>query len=512
MGRTVGGKLLFTWCMLLIFGPPVLAHSQAQPTSLAPATLQAIEQALQQGSPSQAVQLCDTALASHPANEKLWTLRGMALDQSSKPKEALTSYRHAIKLHPDFLPAVEGVAQIEFRLNDPHAIGTLRHLDLLHPGDPTTHAMLGVLEFRQKDCAKAVQDFASGAAVIASDREALNENGVCLTQLEKYDEAAANFQQVLALAPDNADARYNLSLAQWRSGHLQHALQTLDPLVASDSSQSEVLNMAAQIHESLGETPKAVELLRTAILRQPTNIENYVDFATLCYKYRSYQVGIDMINAGLTKLPNASELYLTRGILYSQLDSYSNAMADFEKADHLSGSPSYADLAAGIAQSQRYNRQEAVKNFRTRVKLHPNDALALYLLADALDEDEPANDSPEFKEALSAAMQSEKLNPTYIAAYDLVARLYLQSGKIDLALKQSELALQHDPNDQEAIYRLIQIKRKTSPRAEVQALVKRLADVRQTQKTESEKHRVYLLQDDRQKAVEASPAASVLTK
>jgi tetratricopeptide (TPR) repeat protein len=219
-----------------------------------------------------------------------------------------------------------------------------------------------------------------------------------------------------------------------------------------------------------------------------------------------------MIDAGLTQLPNASELYLTRGILYSQLDSYSEAMADFESADRLSGSASYSYLATGIAHSQHHDSQQAIESFRVRVKHHPNDALALYLLADALNEQEPAENSPEFKEAFAAALQSDKLDPSPGPVHDLVAKLYLQLGKTDMALKQSELALQRDPNDQEAIYRLIQIKRKISDRGEVQALVKRLAEVRQAQRAEGEKHRVYVLQDNIKGSAASVPANSAPAK
>jgi len=53
------------------------------------------------------------------------------------------------------------------------------------------------------------------------------------------------------------------------------------------------------------DTPRAVSLLRQAIIASPKNPKYYVDFATLSYNHDSYQVGIDMIDAGLTQLPKS---------------------------------------------------------------------------------------------------------------------------------------------------------------------------------------------------------------
>jgi predicted Zn-dependent protease len=66
--------------------------------------------------------------------------------------------------------------------------------------------------------------------------------------------------------------------------------------------------MLAALAEAMGDTPRGVALLRQAILRDPHNVKLYLDFASLSFTHQSFQVGIDMINAGLTRAPDAAHL------------------------------------------------------------------------------------------------------------------------------------------------------------------------------------------------------------
>jgi cytochrome c-type biogenesis protein CcmH/NrfG len=60
-------------------------------------------------------------LQARPGGPRLWTLCGMAYAGARKPALAMTAYRHALKLSPEFLPALEGAAQIEYQQDAPDA-------------------------------------------------------------------------------------------------------------------------------------------------------------------------------------------------------------------------------------------------------------------------------------------------------------------------------------------------------------------------------------------------------
>ena len=455
----------------------------------APATVSALVDALQRGQNADALRISAELLRAGPQSNKVWTLRAVALEQSGQPKEALAAYQRAIKLAPDYLPALEGAAQLNYKGQSAQAAPLLRHIISLQPVNPTAHAMLGVLEYRHSDYGKAAQDFAAAEQVLDSQPSALMAYSICLARLNRNSEAMVHFQQLLAARPADAAVRYDLALLQWHSGTGADALATLQPMLDAGTADSRVLRLAAAVHEANNETPQAIELLRAAIAANPDEPANYVEFATLSFTHGSYSVGIDIVNLGLTRLPNSAALYMARGVLYGQNGDFEKAMADFEHAHTLDPTSSMATSAEGVAQSQRHNHEEALEDFRRQVREHPKDAFAYYLLAEALSWSPPdakqESSEKSLTEAISAATKSTELDPHQVQAYDLLASLYLQADQPEQAVKACRFALRIMPKDQQAVYSLILALRKTGAKDEMKGLVQTLTDLRKEEQAEN---------------------------
>jgi tetratricopeptide (TPR) repeat protein len=436
-----------------------------------------IENALRTGDFAQAVQLSQAALEKSPRDYRLWTLRGMALSGAQKPALALAAYRHAAQLAPNYLPALEGAAQIEFQQGSGNARTLVERVLAIDPKNATAHSMLAMIAYRAHDCHEALRHFQQAGAAIDSQAGALMIDGYCLTSMGRFDEAIPILTRVVALAP-NLAASYNLALAQWNAGHPEDALKTLQPLIDAGTSDEDTLTLAADIEESANNTAKAIELLRAAILANPKEVRGYLQFTTLSSNHKSYQVGIDMLNAGLTQNPGSAQLYLARGILHAQMGDLSNAMDDFETARRSDPALSFLGTAEGVAETQRNKLDEALAKFRAEATKHPDDALTQYLLAETLSAYGKPEGSPAYREEIAAASRALKLDPKLVGAYDLLAGLYLQSGKIDLAIGQSEAALRIDSGDQQALYHLILAFRKTDRKGEIPGLTQRLIALR----------------------------------
>ncbi len=331
----------------------------------------------------------------------------------------------------------------------------------MRPDNPTAHAMLAVLQYRKKDYAHAAENFGQCGAALSSQPVALAQYGISLARLKRYDEAVPILQRALSLQPYAPGTRYNLALVQWQAGHPQDAAETLSPLLENAPAGGDPVGLGVQVYESAGNTPAAVELRRKAIQANPKDPANYLAFAMLSYDHGSFQAGVDMVDAGLTQIPNNAQLYLTRGILLSELAQFDKAMADFEHADQLDQHLSLTSTAKGLVHSQEHDLKAAVASFRAEVKQHPNDALTQYLLAEALMEQGPAVGSPGYQKGLAAANRAVRLDPKLAQAHDLLTTAYLRAGKTDLAMEHSRAALQSDPQDQSAVYHLILALRKT---------------------------------------------------
>jgi tetratricopeptide (TPR) repeat protein len=452
--------------------------------------------ALRQQQYEQALGLLHSALITSPGDAQLWTMQGVAYRGEGKNREALDSFRHALKLAPDNIPSLQGIAEIEFEASNPAAIPVIERLLRLQPNDQTSHGMLAILEYQRGDCSAAVPHFEKAATLFKSRLPALNAYGTCLVKLKRLEEASGVFGQALDLNPQDRRQRQVLASVQLMAKDPDKAITTLNPLL-SNAADAPTLELASAAYEDAHQTEKAVSTLREAILTDPQNVSLYVDFAVLSATHQSFQVGIDVVNDGIHLLPKAAPLYFARGVLYVQLAEYEKAQADFDMAYELDPNQSLSVAAQGLAAVQRNDLESALSGVEAKLAHNPNDPILLYMQADILAQQGAEPGSPDFTKAMSSARKAVEIRPTLGPARSVLAKLYLQSGKYEEAAVECRKALQSDPKDQSAVYHLIQALRKTDKKTEIPDLLKRLAVLRKESVSEErEQYRYKLVEGD----------------
>ncbi len=455
--------------------------------------VRSISAALRAKSYQQALELAAAARRESPKDVRILVLEGMALNGLGRESQALASFVGALKLSRDYVPALEAASEIEYKTGNPSATTHLKRLLALRPAEETAHAMLAMLDSKRGDCASAVEHFGRSKSVIAAQPEAQYAFGACLMKLKRPQDAVPVFQRLTAAHPDRHDARYALALSLLDTGRMREAIDALQPL-----SDPTALELASAAYETLGDTPKAVELLREAIVRDPGNVKLYLDFASLSFAHQSFQVGIDMIDVGLQRAPDSAPLYLARGVLHVQLAEFDRADADFDRAERLDPKQALGGVVRGLSQIQQNNLDQALVTVRAQVKNRPKDEFPYYVLAELLSRQGAQPGSAEFEEALHAALEAVRLKPDFTLARDVLSRLYQQAGETDRSIEQCRLALRDDPSDEAALYRLIrelQSRRGKEDAAEVPALLKRFAALRdQARRREAEEGKYRLVE------------------
>jgi tetratricopeptide (TPR) repeat protein len=457
--------------------------------------LQSITAALRGRDFQQALQSLQSALQESPNNPQLWMLQGLAYSGTGDSKSALASYKHALRISPDYLPALEGAAQLQYEAGSADAIPLLEHVLKLRPDETTSHAMLAVLAAKKGDCAMAVQHFSVIGSMLDSQPDALQGYGICLLKLEQTEEAIQVFGRLMTMQPNEPRFRQGLAAVQLAAGKPQDALTTLQPLLDSSPNVS-TMRLAAAIYEANKDTPNAVKILRDAIVKDPRQTALYVDFAEIAMDHQSFQTGVEMINSGLELQPAEAQLYLARGVLYVQLADYEKAQADFDKAEQLDPKQGMSAAAQGmLAEEQNQNNPErALATVRAKLAKQSEDAFLWYLQAAIISQKSPEPGSPEFAQGLDSAKRAVTLQPSLTVAHNVLAKYYLDSGQNASAAKECRLVLQQDPSDQGALYHLVIALRKMGTTAEIPDLLKRLAKARQdAAKVEGERNRYKLI-------------------
>ena len=456
-----------------------------------------IADALQNKEPEKALAMLHPALLASPNSPQLWSMQGTAYAQENRAKEALASFHHALKIAPDYLPALHGAAQIEYDAGSPEGIPLIEHVTRLQPDDLISHGMLAVLEYQQGKYADAAAQFEKSGSLFDSQPSALHAYAVCLVKLKRFDQATMIFEKTLALKPDDNDERRLLAAIQVMAHQPADALNTLGPLMHEAAPDAATLELASTAYEAAKDTSQAVDTLRQAILLDPSNVNLYVDFANISYMHGSFQVGIDVINDGMGQLPKAAPLYFARGVLYVQLAQYDKAEADFEKAYDLDPNQSLSAAAQGLAAAQENDFDRALKKVQTSLARRPDDPLLLYLQADILAEKHVDPGTPQFELAVRSAKRAIALQPTQGAAAGVLGKLYLQAGKYQEAAIECRKALANDPKDQSAVYHLIQALRRAGKNNEIPDLLKQLALLRrQAEQDERDRYRYKLVDPD----------------
>jgi tetratricopeptide (TPR) repeat protein len=488
--------------MIAVFGSSGLAVILSVALSLfafqaTASQIQPITAAISAKDYDKAVELSRSALKQSPSSAQLWTLQGIALAGKGDDKGALTAFERALDFSPNNIAALEGAVQIEYQTGSPGAAELLNRLLRLRPDEPTANAMMAELEYWLGHCTDAVGHFEKAGNQLDSQPDALHAYAVCLVRLNRVDEAAMVLAKALSLRPDDPRERQVVASIQLMAKKPQDALATLQPLLISPGVDSNTLQLASSAYEETGNTPQAVNLLRQAIVLDPRKTDLYLDFANICFNHASYQVGIDMITEGLLLQPNSYDLYVARGVLYVQLAQLDKGEADFEKAYELNPDQSLSAAAQELIAVQANDSDRALASVKAKLQRKPNDPTLLYLQADLLSQKGLTPGSPEFRLAVASAKKAVSLDPTLSDARTVLVKLYMQSGQYPQAIVQCRKTLASNPDDQIAVYHLIQALRKTGQTAELPELVERLAKLReQATEIRSERSRYQLFEGD----------------
>lgn len=490
-----------THCLALILAASVLASAQAP--SKAPADpIPSIESLIRSQHFDEALLTARSAIKQHPTDSRLYTLEGIAFSLQGHSADAIVAFERALKIAPESPAALRGEAQLLYAAHDKRAILLLERILKAAPNDQTAHEMLGMLDKEQGACSDAIEQFQAATEIIDHHPEALEAYASCLFAESKFDADIPVLRQLSSLLPDRTYPKYDLAIVLVRSKQYDAALKVLEPLLPSDPDRAtdpDLLSLASEVYEHAGDTPKAVALLRQAIVLNPSNPSYFTTFADLCLTHESYDAGIAMLNAGIAHMPNEASLYLGRGLLYAKTAELEKAKADFKHAEQLDSGQSLSAYATDLADLEANRQDVALANIRAQLKIYPDSPLLHYIFAKILDAEGGGDDSSGVSsEVLNSALEAARLKPDMVDAHNLLGSLYTRSGQYERAVAECRLALKYAPNDQGAMYHLLIALRHEGAaqhKEEIASLASQLANVQRSgMKEETERKRFRIVE------------------
>ena len=451
----------------------------------------------------QALDLLKPLVESGSDDPRAWTLHGMALAAAGQPKQSLASYRKALDLEPNYLPALQGAAEIEYRNRDSQTKARLEKILAIQPDNTTAHAMMAVVAFEQEDCAAAVDHFAQGGAATRRDPVVLGQYGRCLFLVGRPGDAAEVFRPLMGAQPENNSVRYNLGLSLYESRRYAEAIEVLRPLADTTKPDSDVLSLIADAYEANQETPSALSTLQKAVELYPREERHYTGLAEFCSQHGAYDLGLEILSVGTKNIPSSSRILTMQGVIHAQLGRYEEAEAAFQRAAQLSPDQEPAALGLTVAMQQTGRLAESIELLRKRVEKNPNEGTTQLMLGQALIKNGAEPGQEEFDEAQAALLRSVKLKPDVAVARVELGRLYLKSGDLDKAIAQLQQALTLDPSQRTATYQLMFALRKAERPQEAAVLARKVrAQLQREKQEEVQRNRYQLVKVGAERSVE----------
>jgi Flp pilus assembly protein TadD len=399
--------------VMAIVATAVCAQTQAQPHWMA--SYKAALQQIQDGHSESGVRQLEHLGASYPNDAELATSVGAALDSVSRHEEAQAWYQKALKIRPQYLPALNNLALSFATQGDlEKAVSPLQKILKIDPKNGRAAYNLALISLRLQHYNDAVDAFQIARQTpepsVPPLQMALGE-GAALFKLRRY-----------------AEARNLLSNTS--------ACSQLASCLLLGSSQA--------LSEQL---PSAVSTFQTAIRLSPSSPDAYFRLALAFMEGRRDKEAKEALAVGLEAIPNSPQLLYGQAIFSEYIGSYDEAIDAATKSTEADPSRPEVWSLLGSLYAHQGQSEEAKNAFQKALQQGAGVNTAVEL-AELL-EHEGHNDEAE--KALTLLLSSHGNDS---AVNRGLGKLYKAEGKFEDALVYLQRAVSEDPQEPTAHYAL----------------------------------------------------------
>jgi Flp pilus assembly protein TadD len=270
------------------------------------------------GDPAGAIAIYRKLAAAEPPNSpdaaRVATSLGAAEEQNGDWQSALTTYRRALTLDPNYADARYDLATLELQHDqDEAASADYRTLLQQHPDDAAAHGGLGA----------------------------------ALAQLSQADAARAEFDRALALDPSQTATLQNYATLELANNNPQHAQELLTKAVAAGAHDATTYQQLAFADQQTRHPAEAEAALRSAITADPSDPTSHSLLAQLLAARGDLAAAITAQQAALRINAKDADGWSNLGVLHAQSGQTAAARSDFEHA--LALDPQHAQARANLA-------------------------------------------------------------------------------------------------------------------------------------------------------------------
>ncbi|TWR26096.1 hypothetical protein FPZ42_10725 [Mucilaginibacter achroorhodeus] len=161
--------------------------------------------------------------------------------------------------------------------------------------------------------------------------------GFTLSQSKDFKNAAIAFQNAKKYAPGQKNINVYLAYANNKQGNLQDAAKYYDNLINTDSTKLEYLETASSIYKSLGDTAKALQIVKKGRRLLPNSKQLLQDEANIYNNNHDYKSLEPLLPQLIDNNPNNSDITFVAANCYDHLNQFDKAESLYLRAIELNG-------------------------------------------------------------------------------------------------------------------------------------------------------------------------------
>ncbi len=258
------------------------------------------------GNYKEARQSLQTAVTHAPNDAALRYDLGHMHWLAAELREAKTAFAEALRLQPDWLPAIGALAMVTLRLGDTDAAYTLAKNLQNHPERKEIgFALEGDLDFMSAKYADAAGNYAQAAAIRPAGTLAVK------TYQARYraglPQPEAPLTQWLAGHPEDAEIRLALAQAYVTASKTQAAVREFERIVSADAEHATSLNNLAWLYWQQGDT-RALDMAERAYRVSPGNGAVTDTLGWLLVQTGAVQRGLALLRKADAEAPHSPEI------------------------------------------------------------------------------------------------------------------------------------------------------------------------------------------------------------
>ncbi len=254
------------------------------------------------------------------------------------------------------------------------------------------------------------------------------------------DRAADLYHRVLALAPDNFEARYNLGIIHHSQGELAEAKRLYRSVLELVPDHVPTRYSLGNVCRDIGDRDGAMAAYRQVIALEPDHADALHNLGVIFFLGNEFEEAISCYRRALAVEPGFAPGHYNLGVALYHAGRLEEAAASYRAAVRINPDDGDSHYNLGITLRELDRLEEAAASYRAALAINPDDLYAHYNLGCTM------KDLGELDQAVCCFNRALEIDPGYGTALCNLAGTYHILGRIDEAIScyQRSLDLGHD--------------------------------------------------------------------